>query len=332
MKKISVIIPVYNAEQTLAQTVESIKNQSYSNWEIILVNDGSPDNSLQLCRELSQACDKIRVIDKPNGGVVSAYRLGIKNAAGDLIAFCDADDTYAPDFLQRAVKILDEKDCDFVTFACTLTEGSESHIEKNAAPEGFYDKARIQKEILPHCLFNDFIAGQYYKVHVYRWNKVYKKELLLRFVDELDEKCFQIEDNVFATLAVIKADSFFVDNTSVYNYMIRPQSITTAVSENLIDKYTYSLSVLKGICDKYLAEYNPKQFNFLAWENYRIAFRKIAKGSSFKTARAAIRKIRASSYIENVKLSEIKLLKNYLFYIFYKSKMDFLLYLSFKLL
>ena len=90
--------------------------------------------------------------------------------------------------------------------------------------------------------------------------------------------------------------------------MIRPQSITTAVSENLIDKYTYSLSVLKGICDKYLAEYNPEQFNFLAWENYRIAFRKIAKGSSFKTARAAIKKIRASSYIENVKLSEIKLL------------------------
>ena len=332
MKKISVIIPVYNAEQTLAQTVESIKNQTYSNWEIILVNDGSPDSSLQLCKQLAQACEKIRVIDKPNGGVVSAYKKGIENAAGELISFCDADDTYAPDFLERAVKILDEKDCDFVTFACTLTEGSESHIEKNAAPEGFYDKTRIQKEILPHCLFNDFIAGSYYKVHVYRWNKVYKKALIDRFVNQLDEKCFQIEDNVFTSLAILNAESFYVDNTSVYNYVIRPQSITTGCSENLIDKYTYSLTKLKELCDKNLSEYNPRQFQLLAWENYRIAFRKIARGAGFKTAKAVLKKIRESGYIASVKSGEIKLLKNYLFYYLYHLKLDFLLYLCFKLL
>ena len=332
MKKISIIIPVYNAEKTLAATVEAIKSQSYTGWEIILVNDGSTDASLRVCRELEETCDKIRVLDKSNGGVVSAYKLGIKNASGQLIAFCDADDTYAPDFLERAVKIIEEKNCDFVSFACTLTEGNESHIEKNAAEEGFYDKTRIQKEILPHCLFNDFIAGQYYKVHVYRWNKVYKKELIDRFLDQLDEKCFQIEDNIFTSLAILNAETFYIDNTSVYNYMIRSQSITTAVSENLIDKYTYSLSVLKGLAEKYLSTSNPKQFIFLAWENYRIAFRKIAKGSSFKTARAAIKKIRKSGYIENVKLREIKLLKNYLFYFFYKSKMDLLLYISFRLL
>lgn len=332
MQKISVIIPVYNAALTLEQTVASIKAQTYENWEIILVNDGSTDNSLQVCKELAEACEKIRVLDKANGGVVSAYRLGIENADGALVSFCDADDTYQADFLERAIKLLDDKKCDFVSFACTLTEGNESHIEKNAAPEGLYDKARIQKEILPHCLFNDFIPGEYYKVHVYRWNKVYTKELLLRFVDELDEKCFQIEDNVFAALAVIKADSFFIENTSVYNYVIRPQSITTGCSENLIDKYTYSLSVLKGLCDKYLAEYNPRQFTLLAWENYRIAFRKIAKGAGFKTAKAALKKIRESGYIADVKAGEIKLLKNYLFYYLYHLKLDFLLYLCFKVL
>ena len=332
MEKVSVIIPVYNAQSTLSQTVDSIKAQTFSNWEIILVNDGSTDGSLQLCQTLAAENKNICVIDKPNGGVVSAYKLGIKNASGNLIAFCDSDDSYMPDFLERACKIIEENDCDFVSFACTFTEGSQNHTESNAAAQGFYDSERIKKEILPHCLFNEFIPGQYYKVHVYRWNKLYKKELLQRFTDQLDEKCFQIEDNVFTSLAILNADSFYIDNTSVYNYIIRPQSITTACSDNLIDKYSYSLSVLKALTDKYLADFNPKQFNFLAWENYRIAFRKIARGADFKTAKSALQKIRKSGYIDCVKLKEIRLLKNYLFYFLYHLKMNFLLYLCFKLL
>ena len=236
MEKVSVIIPVYNAQSTLVQTVESIKAQTFGSWEILLVNDGSTDGSLQLCQTLARETKNIRVIDKPNGGVVSAYKLGIKNATGNLISFCDSDDTYEPDFLERALKIINENKCDFVSFACTFIEGGQSHLETNAAQEGFYDTERIKNQILPHCLFNDFIPGAYYKVHVYRWNKVYKKELLERFTELLDESCFQIEDNVFTTLAILNSKSFFIDNTSVYNYIIRTQSITTGCSENLIDK------------------------------------------------------------------------------------------------
>lgn len=330
MEKISVIIPVYNAQETIKETVDSIKNQTWTDWEIILINDGSKDNSLEVCRSLE--CEKIRVIDKPNGGVVSAYKKGIQNATGSLISFCDADDLYKPDFLERGVKIIQEKNCDFVSFACSIEDGRQSVTDKNAAGEGFYDKAGIQKEILPACLFNDFIPGEYYKVLVYRWNKIYKKELLDRFTDQLDEKCFQVEDNIFTTLAILNADSFYIDNTSMYTYMLRPQSITTGCSENLIDKYTYSLSVLKSLTDKYLSEYNPKQFNFLAYENYRIVFRRIAKGAGYKTAKKALRTIRKTGFIDSVKLSEIRLLKNYLFYFLYHTRMDLLLYLSFKAL
>ncbi len=327
---ISVIIPVYNAEKTIKETVDSIKNQSWENWEIILVNDGSKDNSLEACKALEGP--KIRLLNKENGGVVSAYKAGIKAAAGSLIAFCDADDSYKPDFLERASKIITENNCDFVSFGATLIKKGQSSLEKNALEEGYYDQERIKKELLPHCLFNDFIPGSYYKIHVYRWNKVYKKELIDRFIEQLDEKCFQVEDNIFTTLAILNAQSFYVDNSSVYNYVIQEQSITTACSEDLIDRYSYSLSILKKITEKYLNAYNPKQFNLLAWENYRIVFRRIAKGSDFKLAKIAVAKIRASGYIDSVKLSEIKLLKNYLFYFFYHTRLDFLLYLSFKLL
>lgn len=330
MEKVSVIIPVYNAGKTISMTVDSIRAQTYENWEIILVNDGSTDDSLKICQSLES--DKIHLMNKPNGGVVSAYKMGIENASGSLISFCDADDLYKTDYLENAVKIIREYNCDFVSFGCTLNQDGKDRFTKNAAKDGFYDADRVKNEILPHCLFNDFITDNYYMIHVYRWNKVYKKELINRFMDQLDENCFQIEDNVFTTLAILNAKSLFIDNRSFYEYVIRPQSITTRYTDDLIDSYTYSLSVIKSLADNYLSECNPKQFNYLAYENYRIALRKIAKNSDYPNAKRAVRKIRESGFIDCVKFKEIKLLKNYLFYVLYHAKLDFLLYLSFKLL
>ena len=330
MEKISVIIPVFNAQDTINQTVDSIKAQTYKDWEIILVNDGSTDDSLEICKSLEN--ERIHVIDKKNGGAVSAYKKGIQNATCDLIAFCDADDRYKPDYLERAMKIMQEQNCDFVTFGCSIIESNKETIGKNAALEGFYDKERIQKEILTHCLFNDYIPGSYYSISVYRVTKVFRKELVMRFVDQLDENCSQLEDNIFTTLTILNAQSFFVDNHSVYDYLIRPQSMSSHCSENLIDKYIYSLSVIKKLADKYLADYNPKQFNFLAYENFRICFRRIAKVSDYKTARKAIQKMRESGWIDCVKFGEIRLLKNYLFYFLYHCRINFLLYICFKYL
>ncbi|MBO7637896.1 MAG: glycosyltransferase family 2 protein [Treponema sp.] len=190
MEKVSVIIPVYNAGKTIRQTVDSIKAQTYENWEIVIVNDGSTDDSLEICRSLED--EKIRVFDKPNGGVVSAYKMGIQKANGTLVSFCDADDLYKPEYLENAVKIIGKHGCDFVSFGCTLSEENDSRLEVNATREGFYGKSRIESEILTHCLFNGFIPGKYYMILVYRWNKVYKRELIDRFVDQLDEKCFQV--------------------------------------------------------------------------------------------------------------------------------------------
>ena len=89
---ISIIVPVYNAEKTLQRCVASLVRQTYENIEIILVNDGSRDGSLMLCRELARQDDRIRVIDKPNGGVSSARNAGLDATQGDFIMFCDSDD------------------------------------------------------------------------------------------------------------------------------------------------------------------------------------------------------------------------------------------------
>lgn len=100
MEKISIIVPVYNGEKTLERCVKSLTGQSYPNIEILLVNDGSRDGSLSLCRSLAQEDGRIRVLDQPNGGVSSARNAGLTAATGDYVMFCDCDDWVNPQWCQ----------------------------------------------------------------------------------------------------------------------------------------------------------------------------------------------------------------------------------------
>ena len=107
---ISVIVPVFNAEKTLRRCVYSLTEQSCRNLEILLGNDGSMDGSLALCRELAGEDERIRVIDKPNGGVSSARNAGLDAAAGKYVMFCDSDDYVEPDWCSAMVANSDEND------------------------------------------------------------------------------------------------------------------------------------------------------------------------------------------------------------------------------
>lgn len=115
--KISVIVPVYNAEKYLSRCAESILSQTYQNIELILVNDGSNDGSLQLCRQIAKKDPRAKVLDKPNGGAASARNLGLDHATGDFIGFCDADDYLDSNMLEIMLKTLLENNLD--TLECT---------------------------------------------------------------------------------------------------------------------------------------------------------------------------------------------------------------------
>ncbi len=108
--KISIIVPVYNAEKTIKDCVTSLVNQTYKNIEIILVNDGSADNSLSLCRELALTDGRIIVIDKPNGGVSSARNAGICASSGEYVMFCDSDDLVSENWC-KCLYDNNEQDC-----------------------------------------------------------------------------------------------------------------------------------------------------------------------------------------------------------------------------
>lgn len=166
---ISIIVPVYNAAKSLPRCVRSLTGQTYRNLEILLVNDGSKDDSLAVCRSLAEQDDRIRVIDKPNGGVSSARNAGLDAAAGKYIMFCDSDDWVEPDWCAAMVENCAEDDL-------TICEIERTNaLAQTGKPEL---EIRERKELLHAPLLMCAV-----------WNKIYLRSVIesnhLRFPQQL---------------------------------------------------------------------------------------------------------------------------------------------------
>ena len=142
--KISIVIPVYNVEKYLQECVDSVVKQSYKNIEIILVDDGSKDNSPKLCDELAKTDDRIKVIHKENGGVSSARNVGLANAEGEYIAFVDADDFVLADSFIRALKYM-QQDIDKIIEALDASYNSlDAEVSQIAKAMGDVDVELVE--------------------------------------------------------------------------------------------------------------------------------------------------------------------------------------------
>ncbi|OKH34565.1 glucosyl transferase [Calothrix sp. HK-06] len=141
MKKVSVIIPVYNAERYVAATIESVLSQTYENFEIIIVDDGSPDNSIEVCQKFTDS--RIRIIRQKNRGLPGARNTGIRHAKGDYLAFLDADDIWLPTKLEKHVYHLNSSPTVGISFCYS------SFINQQGNPTGLYQKPRKLYDITP---------------------------------------------------------------------------------------------------------------------------------------------------------------------------------------
>lgn len=130
-KKVSIIVPVYNAEKYLGYTISSIRRQTYKNIEIILVNDGSADGSLQICGNYAAIDPRIRVIDLPNGGVSAARNRGLAEASGEYVQFVDADDVIAENMTMRLVTVMDNYQADLAVCGMKYLQMEDDHIIRN---------------------------------------------------------------------------------------------------------------------------------------------------------------------------------------------------------
>lgn len=161
--KVSIIVPCYKVENYLPTCIKSIQAQSYTNWELILVDDGSPDHSGEICDEYAKMDNRIKVIHKPNGGLSDARNVGLESVTGDFIAFLDSDDFWHQDYLKIMMELQQRYNADIVQ--CKWTRGNQTVF-----PEINITKDAICKsgpEVMAASLFD-----------VMMWGKIYRKNML----------------------------------------------------------------------------------------------------------------------------------------------------------
>lgn len=233
---ISIIVPVYKAEKTLIRCVEGIFAQSYTEWELLLVDDGSPDSSRQLCEELASHDSRVRVFHKLNGGVSSARNWGLDNAKGDYVSFLDSDDWVTPDYLE--VLISQPKDLTFCNTTLYNEEGGEIG-RRDAIPKGVYMGKEISNLLKGHLYINCFRVP---------WGKLFRTSIIKENGIRFDEKMKLGEDTLFVQNFLCHCDSIAIHNRYCYNYSKYVSVKSTKRPRYMLnsEEYAYSMQVLGG--------------------------------------------------------------------------------------
>lgn len=201
MKKLSVIIPVYNVEAYVKKSVESVLSQTYKNIEIIIINDGSTDRSYEICKELEKNHDNIRLYSQENKGLAETRNIGMELSTGDYIAFLDSDDYVESEMYETLIKVIESKD---VAFASCLTKPSNLEtINSNGTIETL-DRTEIIESLRKDN-----------RVRFEVWNKVFRKDALnhVRF-----RKRSVYEDIEFMNLLLVKEIKTGHINLPMHNY------------------------------------------------------------------------------------------------------------------
>ena len=205
---ISVIVPAYNIAGYIERGVNSVRNQTYRNLEIIVVDDGSTDNTGVLCDRIASEDRRVQVIHKENGGPAEARNVGIARAKGSYIGFVDGDDWIDPDMYEKMLSALKEQYADIAI--CRYRQVYKSHTD-----DGSVDRAVLfeEQEALQHYVQET----DEYSIQNAAWNKLYKKEIL-------DNIAFPVgkwyEDIMFATMVLSRAKRCIYLDTALYNYII----------------------------------------------------------------------------------------------------------------
>lgn len=281
--KFSVIVPVYNVERFLRQCVESVLNQSFGDFELILVDDGSPDNCPRICDEYALKDGRVKVIHKPNGGLVSARKAGCVVAVGEYVVCLDGDDYIAPNCLDSFAKAIDEYSPDICLcgFYKAYSENDVKCLPFEKA--GFYDKETIEKHIYPYLIENKY--GRYFSASI--WAKAFRREIYTEYQTSVDSRIKIGEDQCVVKPCVFRAESLYVIDECLYYYRQNDESMTKS-------KGVFDLSVPKLIANHFEKEIGVSSFDFQA-QIYRHAvhdlFNAVASQFNAKRDEKEIRRI-----------------------------------------
>lgn len=226
MPLVSVIVPVYKVEKYIERCVESLLKQTLQDIEIILVDDGSPDNSGIICDKMQAADKRIKVVHKSNGGLSSARNAGLQIATGEYVGFVDSDDDVELDMYEKMYTIAKHENVDFVmSDYMRVLESGKVYLKTLEIASGRYDKEKIRKEIYPQLIMGENLD---YGPLLSVWHCLYRKEFLDKYQLHFDEEVRWSEDNIFSAFVGYYADSFYyMKGQGLYHYYQNPGTITT---------------------------------------------------------------------------------------------------------
>lgn len=246
MQLVSVVVPVYNAEKGLVACLNQIIQQSYWNIEIILVDDGSTDGSLDICNDYQKKDSRVRVFSIKNSGPASARKYGVKEARGSEITFVDADDRPSKRLIEQLVRGMATPEIDLVTSGY---KDEETGVEIfDGVTKGIYETEEDKKIIYSHIMMNN---TQRDGILPFQWGKLFRTDIALQVYDEVDERIRIGEDREFTRRYLLKCKAIHI--TDICEYLKRYEEKSLSRSErdlfllNVIRNYVS----LKGVFEQH---------------------------------------------------------------------------------
>ena len=242
--KISIIMPLYNVERYLSKALQSLLNQTYQHLEIICVNDGSTDGTLDILNAFAKKDDRIRVITQKNAGVATARNTALDAATGKYIMSCDGDDWYEPVMCAQMLNAIETTDSDVVVCGCTF------EFEKSEETEQL-----TQRRFLHENYYNpDKIPQKNYQINVMLWNKIWKKEIIDRYCIRFPDG-HEHDDDAFWFMYGFVADKVYYLKEKLYHYFIRQNSMMDNYFNKKPKNRNDRLSSADYVCD-FLIKHN----------------------------------------------------------------------------
>lgn len=221
MPKVTIIVPVYKVEPYLRKCIDSIFDQSFSDFELILVDDGSPDNCPAICDEYAAKDSRVVVIHQENGGLPAARNAGLKVATGTYVTFCDSDDFYSPDWVSMLVAAMESSGADMIIGNYIRVEETGTVIEKTSHEPGIYSVQDIHQKM------------QYYYTMLFSekhgwevWSRIFRAEIIRKNQICFCESCGSFAEDLGFTLEyLLYAGNVISIDDSGYHYRLRNDSI-----------------------------------------------------------------------------------------------------------
>ena len=254
--QISIIIPVYNVEKYVRQCIESIINQTYKNIQIILVDDGSTDTSGLICDEYASIDDRIEVIHKKNGGLVTARKIGLQKAKGEYIGFVDGDDYIDKNMCESLLGYILKKDVDMVHTGYWYEVANTTYSNTN------FDTGIIECTEDKSLLLRNILV-QHTNIEHSIWSKLFKRSLIVKSYYDVNDECSYGEDLVCLISAIINSDRIYILNSAYYHYRVRNESLSHGMGLGGISKEIKLYNNIQSVLIKYKVDnYYEKELEF----------------------------------------------------------------------